>query len=135
MTTQTTTASLKEFLDTLAGSKEVGLVIAEGQKELKDFSKLLDDAGFNRSIGIANVFESQKSYIIVDENIGKSIYDFPVQYPTGQVEIFDNKDMRSKIFSPDYRLGIVLLVVQDVLNNLQTKGFDLLSAVGPAYRS
>lgn len=135
MATQTTTASLKEFLDTLAGSKEVGLVIAEDQKNLKNLSKLLDDAGFNRSIGITNVFESQKSYIIVDENIGKSIYDFAVQYPTGQVEIFDDKDMWSKVFSPDYRSGIVLLVAQGILNNLQTKGFDLLSAVGPAYRS
>lgn len=135
MAIQTTTASLKEFLDTLAGSKEVGLVIAENQKELQNFSRLLDDVGFNKSIGIANVFESQKSYIVVDEDMGKSVYDFAIQYPTGQVEIFDNKDMRSKVFSPDYGSGVVLLVAQDVLNNLQTKGFDLLSAAGPAYRS
>jgi len=135
MATQTTTAPLNDFLDTLAGSKEVGLVIAENQKELQNFSRLLDDAGFNKSIGIVNVFESQKSYIVVDEDMGKSVYDFAIQYPTGQVEIFDNKDMRSKVFSPDYYSAIVLLVVKDVLNNLQTKGFDLLSAAGPAYRS
>jgi len=135
MATQNTTASLKEFLGTLAGSKEVGLVIAEDQKELRNFSQSLDDAGFNKSIGIANAFESQKSYIIVDKDMGKNVYDFAVQYPTGQVEIFDNKDMLSKIFSPDYRSSIVLLVAQNVLNNLQTKGFDLFSVVGPAYRS
>jgi hypothetical protein len=135
MITQNTIASLKGFLATLVGSKEVGLVIAEDQKELRNFFQSLDDAGFNKSIGIANAFESQKSYIIIDEDMGKNVYDFAVQYPTGQVEIFDNKDMRSKIFSPDYRSSIVLLVTQDVLNNLQTKGFNLLSAVGPAYRS
>lgn len=135
MITQNTMASLKEFLGILAGSKEVGLVIAEDQKELRNFFQSLDNAGFDKSIGIANAFESQKSYIIVDKEMGKSVYDFAAQYPTGQVEIFDNKDMRSKIFSPDYRSSIVLLVAQDVLNNLQTKGFDLLSAVGPVYRS
>lgn len=135
MATQNTTVSLIEFLGTLTGSKEVGLVIAEDQKELRNFSQSLDDAGFNKSIGIANAFESQKSYIIVDKDAGKSVYDFAVQYPTGQVEIFDNKDMLSKIFSPDYRSSIVLLVAQNVLNNLQTKGFDLFSVVGPAYRS
>jgi len=43
--------------------------------------------------------------------------------------------MRSETFSPDYHnLGIVLLVAKDDLNKLQAKGFDMLSAVGPAYQ-
>jgi len=135
MTNQTIKKSFKEFIDILANSKEVGLVIAKNQKELDNFSRLLEDAGFNKAVDIANVFESQKTYIVVDKDIEKNVYDLAIQYPTGQVEIFDNKNMQSRVFFPDYHSTIVLLVAQDVLNKIQTRGFNFLSVVGPAYRS
>jgi len=136
MTTQTKTPSLEEFLNVTAGSKEVGLIIAKDASQLDGFTRSLDGMGFERSEKISDLSKLQKSYLVIHEGTAKDAYDFAVQYPSGQVEIFDKEQMRSQSFSPDYgNLNLVLLVVKDDLNKLQTKGFDLLSAVGPAFQS
>jgi len=136
MTTQTKTPSLEEFLNVTAGSKEVGLIIAKDASQLDGFTRSLDGMGFKRSDKVADLSKLQKSYFVIDEGAAKDAYDFAVQYPSGQVEIFDKEQMQSQSFSPDYgSLNLVLVVVKDDLNKLQTKGFDLLSAVGPAFQS
>jgi hypothetical protein len=136
MTTQTKTPSLEEFLTVTAGSKEVGLIIAKDTSELEGFVQSLDEMGFKRSEKAADLSKFPNSYLVIDEGAAKDAYDFAVQYPSGQVEIFNKEQMQSQSFSPDYSsLNLVLLVVKDDLNKLQTKGFDLLSAVGPAFQS
>jgi len=120
----------------MTGSKEIGLAIARDDKELKDFSRSMDGEGFRQVEGISDLLKSPKTYMRIGKTLDKNVYDFVVQYPTGQVEIFDKEFMRSETFSPDYHnQGLVLLVAKDDLNKLQAKGFDLLSAVGPAYQS
>ena len=136
MTTQTKTPSLEEFLAVTAGSKEVGLIIAKDASELDGFAQSLDGLGFMRLEKVSGLLNLQKSYLVIHEDNAKDAYDFTVQYPSGQVEIFDKEQMQSQSFSPDYdKLNLVLLAVKDDLNRLQTKGFDLLSAVGPAFQS
>ena len=136
MTTQTKTPSLEEFLSVTAGSKEMGLIIAKNASESEGFVRSLGGMGFERSEKISDLSKLQKSYLVIHEDTAKDAYDFAVQYPSGQVEIFDKEQMQSQSFSPDYgNLNLVLLVVKDDLNKLQTKGFDLLSAVGPAFQS
>ncbi len=136
MTTQTKNHSLEEFLTVTAGSKEMGLIIAKDASELEGFARSFDRMGFKRSEKVTDFFKLQKSYFVIDEGAAKDAYDFAVQYPSGQVEIFDKERMQPQSFSPDYgSLNLVLMVVKDDLNKLQTKGFDLLSAVGPAFQS
>ncbi len=136
MATETKNSSLEEFLAVTAGSKDMGLIIAKDEGELESLARSLDGMGFKRSKQIAELPKLQKAYFVVNESASKDAYDFAVQYPTGQVEIFDKEQMQSQSFSPDYgSLNFVLLVAKDDLNKLQTKGFDLLSAVGPAFQS
>lgn len=135
MISQTKTASFKEFLGIAPGSKEVSLAIAKNNKEIQDFSRSLDEAGFEQAEGVFNLFKLPKAYMTISEDMDKNVYDFVVQYPTGQVEVFDKELMRSEMLSPDYRHSVVLLVEKDVLNKLQAKGFDLLAAVGPVFRT
>ncbi len=136
MANQPKNTPISEFLAIMTDSKEIGLAIARDDKELRNFSQSMDEAGFKQADGIADLLKSPKTYLRISEDMDKNVYDFVVQYPTGQVEIFDKELMRSETFSPDYHnLGIVLLVAKDDLNKLQAKGFDLLSAVGPAYQS
>lgn len=133
MISQTKTASFKEFLGIAPGSKEVSLAIAKNNKEIRDFSRSLDEAGFEQAEGVFDLFRFPKAYMTVSEDMDKDVYDFIVQYPTGQIEIFDKKLMRSQTLSPDYKnSAIVLLVEKNNLNKIQEKGFDLLSATGPA---
>lgn len=135
MTAQTKTPSLEQFLTVTAGSREMGLIIAKDASESESFARSLDGMGFKRSQTVVDLLKLQKSYFVISEDTTKDAYDFAVQYPSGQVEIFDREQMRSQSFSPDYSsLNLVLLVIKDELNKLQTKGFDLLSAVGPAFQ-
>lgn len=136
MRNQTKNASISEFLAVMAGSKEIGLAIAKDNKELESFAQAMDDMDFKHVEEISDLVKFPKTYLTVREDMDKNVYDFAVQYPTGQVEIFDKELMRSQTFSPDYKnLSLVFLVAKDDLNKLQTKGFELLSCVGPAYQS
>ena len=68
--------------------------------------------------------------------MSKDFYDFLVQYPTGQIEIFDNSTMESKTISPDYANSCkIFLVLKEDLNKLQEKGWDILANTGLAYQS
>lgn len=127
--------SIEEFLSVIIGSREVGLVIAKNEAEISSFAKAMDRFDFKRSENIADLFKSPKTYFVADGNLDKDVYDFIVQYSTGQVEIFDKKLMQSLTLSPDYKnSAIVLLVDKDNLNKIQEKGFDLLSSTGPAFQ-
>ncbi|HBW74126.1 MAG: hypothetical protein UX10_C0023G0008 [Candidatus Magasanikbacteria bacterium GW2011_GWA2_45_39] len=129
-------ASIEEFLSVILGGKEVGLVIAQNDAEISSFAKAMDRFDFKRSENIADLFKSPKTYLVAGGNLDKNVYDFIVQYPTGQVEIFDKKLMQSQTLSPDYKnSAIVLLVDKDNLNKIQERGFDLLSSTGPAFQS
>ena len=128
--------SIEEFLFVIQGGKEVGLVISKDEEELTSFSKALEGFDFKRSENIADLFKSPKTYFVITPDMDKNVYDFALQYPTGQVEIFDRKLMQSQILSPDYKnSAIVLLVDKKNLNQIQEKGLNLLSAAGPTFQS
>jgi len=136
MTTRTQNPSLEEFLTIIAGSRDIGLIIAKDGDELNRFARFLQEMGFGLSKNMSDLFRHRKTYFVVDESSAKDAYDFAVQYPTGQVEIFNKEQIRSEVFSPDYNnLNPVLLVARDCLNKLQANDFDLLSAVGPTFQS
>jgi len=120
----------KEFIDFLKvafGQKEVVLIMAKNIDELSDFSRIMNDEGFKRSDNILDILNSPKMYLSVDENMNKDVYDFVVQYPTGQVEIFDNTAMKSST--------LVFLVLKEDLGKIQEKGWNILSLCGPTYQS
>lgn len=128
--------ALNDFLAVVGGSKEVGLAIVQDEKGLEELSRTIEAQGFIRSHGAANLLTLPRTYFVANENMAKDIYDFVVQYPTGQVEIFDTARMRTQTLSPDYQnRAIIVLVRQDNLSKLTANGFNLLAAVGPAYQS
>jgi len=136
MINQTKNTAISEFLAIMTGSKEVGLAIARDDKELEDFSRSMDREGFSQADGISDLLKSPQTYLRIGEDMDKNVYDFVVQYSTRSVQIFDKEKMQIQTFFPDYEnSAVVLLVAKDDLIKIQAKGFDLLSAVGPAYQS
>jgi hypothetical protein len=126
---------LTSFIHAVYGSKEVGLVIAKDGKALANFVRSMDGMSFKPAETSGDFFKFPKTYCIVGDNIEKDVYDFVVQYSTGQVEIFDSELMRSRMLTPDYgNSAVVLGVTKENLKQLQAKGCDLLSSVGPAYQ-
>ncbi len=136
MMTQRNSLPLHDFLSMLVGSPEVGVVIAHDEKELMAYTLHLEQSGFCKVQGVHNLPLPAKAYIIADADMDKDVYDFVVQYPGGQVQLFDKKTMQPQFFSPDYKkVAVVLLVTKDNLNSLQSKGWNILAATGPAYQA
>ena len=119
----------------MPGSKEPGLAIAAKKPEIKAFVEILGEQGFKEVKNADDLFENGKKYFVVNESLEKDIYDFVVQYPSGQVELFDKTVMKHKIFFPEYAgSALVLLIQEKDLNKIKKQGFDLLAVVGPTYR-
>ena len=128
--------SIEEFLSVMQGGKEVGIIIAQDEAELSSFARALDRFDFKRAENIFDLLKFSKTYLVAGQDMDKGAYDFIVQYPTGQVEIFNKELMQSQTLTPDYKnSAIVLLVDKSNLNKIQEKGFDLLAVAGPAFQS
>jgi len=129
--------SIEEFLFVMQGGKEVGLVIAQNEEELKSFAKMMD--GFNFKF-LSSVFEYQNAshgwYITIDDQTKyKGIYDFVCQYPLTVISLFDSVNSKTFSFKPDYKKPILFLTTEETLKDIQKAGFDLLGRVGLAYRT
>jgi len=130
--------SLNNFLKYTLSQKEVSLVIAKNDEELVHFQRTLENNYFKKATEIfqliSNIDEPQKIYFVITD-ISKDLYDFLLQYPSGQVEIFDSKKMRSTIISPIYNgVSVVFLVTKETLSQIQKGGFPVLEAVGLTYQ-
>ncbi|MEI6627042.1 MAG: hypothetical protein WCL61_00400 [bacterium] len=128
--------SLEDFLGVAVGAKEASLIIAQDEKELEFFAKIMQKHYFEQAQQIVDLFTTAKNYFVVGPTISKDVYDFVTQYPTGQIEIFNNQTMSSQLLSPDYSVSaLILLVTKEDLQELQQKGCDLLAMVGLTYQS
>lgn len=131
---------IKEYLNFVKSQKEVGLMIAENDKELKEFEKELALSSFSKSNNISELGESLKkpgkNYMVLKNKDSKNVYDFLLQYPTGQIEIFNQEYMKSNIIAPDYSKNTVLFATtKEILLKIKDEGYDLLSYAGLTYQS
>lgn len=130
------TQEFKAFLKASSGQKEVGLAIAQDRDEISEFSSIMEKEGLERSDNALDLLSKSRTYLSINENMSKEAYDFLVQYPTGQVEIFDSTEMKSKSVSPNYENGcIIFLVIKEDISKLREKGWDILANAGLAYQS
>lgn len=133
-------SSFTDFIKHSIAQKEISLAIAKDDQEFRHFQETLDNAGFQKVHEVPeilkNMNENSKVYYCIEENFPKALYDLVIQYPTGQVEIFDVHSMKSIVISPNYdKSSIILLVTKDNLSYFQSKGYSILEYVGMAYQS
>jgi len=136
----TNAQKFNEFLNKTPGQKEISLVIAKNNEEINSFTKEFNIKNYTQSKDpselLENIKKSAKTYYLINENIDKNIYDILIQFPTGQIEIFDKNSMKSEVICPKYdNLNIIFLTEEKILNNIQKKKFDILSNVGLTYRN
>lgn len=118
---QTVAIAFSAFLTRVKGQKDVSLVIAKNTAE----KKLLQ----------TTLTKGRIPFRVLSEHTDKEAYDFAAQYPTGQIETFDPKAMRSSVESPDYSKPFIFLATNADLARMKRHGFDFLSKVGLAYRT
>ena len=134
---------LSQFLEKTLSQKDVSLVVARDSKEIKAFEAVLVGEGFKMVNHISEILsalnnpsKSVKLYISPDHGNVKALYDFLIQYPTGQVEIFNDKQMQSEILHPEYtNSAIVLLILKDELKRLELSNFAFAQYAGLAFQS
>lgn len=124
-----------DFISHIESQREISLAIANGQRELDDFVSSLEESGFRQVIDTHELFrrvvKPVKIFYLIKDPFPKPIYDFMVQYPTGQVEIFDKASMRSDIIIPVYhKVSIVFLVRKDRLLSIEKEGYSLRENTG-----
>lgn len=129
-----------DFIKHSISQKEISLAVAKNDQELDKFQGSLDAAGFKKAYDVSEILNSMKEnskvYYLIDEEFPKALYDLIIQYPTGQVEIFDIHSMKSTVVSPNYnKSSIILLITKESLSYFQNKGYLILENVGIAYQS
>lgn len=132
--------SFNDFIKFTSSQKEISLVIAKDETELSGFVKILEDEGFNQTLDALDLFKyiatPSKVFFVVKETLSKDMYDFMVQYPTGQVEIYDKFNLKSQTVIPIYKdVSIIFIITKETLKKTQELGFRILEQVGITYQS
>lgn len=132
--------SFLDFLKFTSGQKEVSLVIAENEQEQRTFREILHEQHFRQIIDgselISLTSSPTKIFFQIDHILPKVVYDFAIQYPTGQIEQFDRSERKSDVVSPTYKdSSFILLVTKDTLEKVEKEGFQLLQSAGLTFRS
>lgn len=130
---------LSIFLTDSLSQKEVSLIIAENENELAHYQKWLNDSGYkdalNAGLLLANIKHHKKLYLTLDDTGAKEAYDFAIQYPTSQVELFDPKTMKAINESFDQKnASVVFLATKHQLAQLEKQNYDYRSITGMAFR-
>jgi len=130
--------SLKNFLSLVPSQREVCLIIVNDDQKL-ELSQTLRDEGYSLTSNSESLFDAIdhkiKAYFLLEGELPKTIRDIIIQYPTGQVEVFDNKEMKSKVVSPEYgETAIVMVASDEQIRKAEKNGFNILENVGLAYR-
>ena len=131
---------LKKFLQVASGQKEVALIIAEDETQVQELQQSLKKSGFtkvDRTSELLNRMDKPgKLLFTFSGTINKNVYDFLMQYPTGQVEIFDHSAMQSQVSVPNYKnLSVIALITKRNLVVLENQGFSIRMNTGVAYQA
>ncbi len=135
------TSAITDFITYALGQKEVSLVIAKDEEELASLKRELDVLGFASvntplEFSIASDHPGKAYSILADASHAKDYYDFSVQYPTGQVEMWNRSTMQPQVSTPRYEgVTLVLLLTKDTLVSAQKNGMDFLASTGIVYQS
>ena len=132
--------SFKQFIDDSNGQKELSLILAKSIDEYHDFTNNLDSQGFVGSDDVYAVLShpdrDKKAYLVINDKSKKVLYDFAMQYPTGQINLLDPTDMKNMSFNPDYENhSLLLLTTTDYLKYIAKDNLDFLDITGIVYRS
>ena len=130
---------LSKFLNRVASQKEVAVIITKDENELKDLTNVLEDKKFTKTDNVFKILDQitspAKILFVIEEKLPKDIYDFLVQYPTGQIQIFNREKRKMESVSPVYKdVSVVFTITKENLMYHQKKGFSLLEHAGMAYQ-
>jgi len=132
--------SFTDFLKHAPSQKEVSLAITKDKTELQELVKSLEKDGFRQATDVLDLFKriakpSSKVFFVAKELLPKDVYDFMIQYPTGQIEIYDKFNLKSKLVTPVYDgVSVIFVMTKKSLRKSQELGYRILEQVGITYQ-
>jgi len=129
-------SDLIKFIEYSVSQKEVSLIITKDKEEIQIATQILIGLGYHEEINVSDmvklVSQPSKVFITLKDDFSKDIYDFVVQYSTGQVEIYDKVNLKSQTVTPAYK-DVSIIVVSDE-ETIKKSKFPILEKVGLTYR-
>lgn len=134
------TNTFEDFLKYANHQKEVSLMIAKDDSELEHFVKKLNEADFRQAVDTSDLFKqitkASKTFVAVKDSLSKDLYDFAVQYPTGQIEIYDKFNLKSQTAVPAYKdVSVIYVLTKTAIKKTQESNFRILEIAGITYQS
>ncbi len=115
-------------------------MVAKTDKELGKLRPTLSSAEYTEVEGpralSAGLKEAGKLYIVLTEENAKELYDIVIQYPTGQINYFDNEDRKMIWIEPAYvDSALIVLATVDTLLKIEKKGLSFRAVTGLAFQN
>jgi hypothetical protein len=128
---------IQKFLQLATSAKEVSLMIAKNKEELEKLKQETSDFGFKKTQNIREIFNAirsgEKTFFVLEDEIGNNIYNILAQYPTGQINAYDGQN--NLVANPNYKTGAVLiLITEENLSEIEKGEKSLLNLVGLTWR-
>lgn len=131
---------LSQFIKDSQGEKELSLILAKSDEEFIKFHTLLTEEGY---IGSDDIYSAlthldrhKRICLVINNKSAKLLYDFALQYPTGQVNILNPKTMVNMSFNPEYENhSIILLTTVDYSEHIAKNNLNFLNNTGMVYKS
>lgn len=128
--------NLIKFIKYSTSQKEVSLIIAKNKEEIQETIKALTNTGYGQISEVKDIFrlitQTAKILIVINNDFSKDIYDFIVQYPTGQIEIYNKDKLKSETVTPIYKDVSIIVVSDD--ETIKKSKFPILEKIGLTYR-
>ncbi|PIZ01060.1 hypothetical protein COY62_00400 [bacterium (Candidatus Howlettbacteria) CG_4_10_14_0_8_um_filter_40_9] len=128
------------FIEDSLSQKEVSLVVLKSEEKENQYKSWLKEKNYHECKDplemLKNLGDKKSIFLEYDLASSKDIYDFVLQYPTGQAQLFDTKSMSSVTKNIDFKnRSTILLVTEHQLSLSEKENLDLLSNVGMTFRS
>jgi site-specific DNA-adenine methylase len=130
--------SINDFLKYTESQKEASLIIAKDNEDFLDIINVLKNNNYQQVNDLLDLFDyitkPSKVFLTIEEDFSKELYDFIIQYPTGQIQIYNN--LRSQIITPIYnQVAVILVVKKEILQKAQASGLKILENIGLSYQN
>lgn len=128
---------LTKFINYSVSQKEVSLIVTKDEEEAQRTVKTLTNVGYSQVSEIKEILKlitrPAKILVVLNNDFPKEIYDFVVQYPTGQVEIYDKEKLKSEAVTPIYKDVSIILIADK--KTIEKSKLPILEKLGLTYRS
>lgn len=131
--------TFEDFLLKTESQKEVSLVIVQEDQDIEEIIEVLEKFQYKNMVNLPSLLKEierpSRVCVFLEKVFPRKLYDFISQYPTGNIEVYDNETSGSQVAFPLYDgVSIVVVAKQSALDYAKRLGYSVLEKVGLTFR-